>query len=42
MKTEKEINEMIETMKKQGRESENDIEKKLLLVQVGILKWALK
>ena len=42
MKTKKQIDKAIETMKKLGRESKNDIEKKILVEKIGVLTWVLK
>ncbi len=42
MKSKKEIKDMIETMRKLGKESKNDIEKKIILEKMGVLTWVLK
>ncbi|KKM60210.1 hypothetical protein LCGC14_1544170 [marine sediment metagenome] len=42
MKTEKEIKEMIETMKEAGRNSKDDIERHMIAEKMGTLTWVLK
>lgn len=42
MKTEKEIKEMIETMREIGRKEENKLQKAIIVEKMGVLAWVLK
>ncbi len=42
MKTKKEIEDMIETMRDVGSKSKNDIERQILCEKMGVLTWVLK